>query len=221
MSGSLTRASRLIVGGDSAQPRKLLRVPDRPFQIFRRAPQQSGPVPEIAEPEIARQAEQAADGVSHGTMIHAEPVAEFPSADRAPPLLALKHGRIFLRRYSVLAFEPGCGDLVPIVRVVGIALAVVLENLASVTSVVAAIPRKDLFAVLRIFGIALAPALDRGERRRRALAHILAATACTLLGTAPLAPALFARALAVAGHELMRRPNAETRARTDRCPRPT
>jgi hypothetical protein len=145
-------------------------------------------------------------------MVHAEPVAEFLSADRTTALLALEHGRVLFRRDPVLPFKPACGDFFSIVRIVGVALAVVLQDLGPVAGVVTAIPSKYLFSVLRVLRVAFAPPLGRGEYRRRALPHILSAAACTLLGTAPLAPAMFARALAVTGHEMLRFPNAETRA---------
>jgi hypothetical protein len=134
-------------------------------------------------------------------MIHAEPVAEFLSADRAAAFLALEHGRVLFRRDSVLAFEPTCGDFFSIVRIVGVAPAVVLQDLGPVAGVVTAIPSKYLFPVLRVLRVAFAPTLGRREPRRRALPHIFLTTTRTLLGMAPLAPAMFARALAVAGHD--------------------
>ena len=197
--------------GDSAQARKFLRVSDRPFQIFRGAPQQSRPVPEIAEPEVARQAEQAANDVPAGAVIHAKPVTEFLSADRAAALLPLKHRRVLFRRDPVVAFESACKEFVPIARVLRVALALACLNFGFVGRIVGPNGRNNFFPVLRVFRVAFAPALKplrRGQRPRLALFG-------GLLGTAPLAPAMFARALAVAGHAV-RNPNAETRAAAKR-----
>jgi hypothetical protein len=202
--GSPTRASRPIVGGDSAQPRKPHRILDCPLQIFCRAPQESGPIPEIAEPEVARHAEQAADDVPHGTMIHAEPVAEFLSADRATAPLALEHGRILFKRDPILGLQPACEEHISIGRVFGVALAQPRADLAFRGSVVGTLRCKFLLPILRVLRVAFAPALGTGQRR--------GACAGALLAMAPLAPAMFARALAVTGHEMLRRPDARKRA---------
>jgi hypothetical protein len=146
------------VGGDSAQSRKLLRVPGRPLQIFCGAPQKSGPIPETAEPEVARHAEQAADDVPHSAMIDAEPVAEFLSADRATAPLALEHGRVFFKRDPILAFEPACEESVPISCVFGVTLAQPRADLVFRGSVVGTLRCKFLLPILRVLRIAFAPA---------------------------------------------------------------
>jgi len=103
-----------------------------------------------------------------------------------------------------------CIDLVPIIRVFLIALALAPQDLVLVGGVGSAVRCENLFAELPVVRVALAAttaALGRGERTR--------ALAATLLATAPLAPAIFARALAVAGHG-WKFPDAETRAAAKR-----
>src|SRR5262245_36081443 len=141
-------------------------------------------------------------------MIDAKPVTEFLSADRAAALLPLKHRRVLFRRDPVVAFESACKEFVPIARVLRVALASACLNFGFVGRIVGSNGRDNFFPVLRVFRVAFAPALKPlgwGERTRLALAG-------RFLGMAPLAPATFARALAAIGHEMMRFPDAETRA---------
>src|SRR5262249_50652669 len=109
------------------------------------------------------------------------------------------------RRAAFLRRAPLCRiDLAPILRAFLAALAPARQDLLLVRSIVRAIEPEQLFPELRIVRVALAAAFGWRERSRLALAF-------TLLDTAPLAPAMFARALAMAGHG-RRSPDAETRA---------
>src|SRR5262249_2096167 len=150
------------------------------------------------------------------------PAAEFLSADRAAALLPLEHGSVLLRRDSVGVLEAATLrprlDLAPVFRVFGASLALARPDLADMGGMPSPIRCENALPELRIFRITFAPtppALGWGERTRPALFVILSAIVRTLLGMAPLAPAMFARALAVAGHGIGF-PNAKARAAAKR-----